>query len=147
MLLLIWKWLSLFCEWALMGRLIAHCLITAWLLVSIQVWNVDQMGIQLETTSGRTHTFRNTKKVVRTVQRMNATTHSLTLHITLCSSGELPEKLPVVLYEASGIPNNFETKAKKFTNLRIYWTKSGKMNSSIAMDWMKQACKIAGFKI
>lgn len=49
----------------------------------IQIWNADQMGLQLEVTSGRTLAIRGTKKVYSTVQRINATTHSYTIHVQL----------------------------------------------------------------
>ena len=62
------------------------------------------MGIQLEIPPGRTLTIRGTKKVIRKVQRTNATTHSYTVHIQLNASGRLPEKLPVVLYEPADMP-------------------------------------------
>lgn len=94
------------------------------------------MGLQMEVSSGRTLTIRGTKKVVRVVQRPNATTHSYTVHITLNASGYLPEKLPTVLYEPSGIPRNFEQERENYDNLHIYWSRSGWMGKEIAKQWM-----------
>lgn len=95
------------------------------------------MGLQLEVTSGRTLTIRGTKKVVRVVQRPNATTHSYTVHITLNASGIIPDKLPVVLYEPRNPPQNLINEVQEFKNLHVYWSRSGWMGKEIAMHWMK----------
>lgn len=96
------------------------------------------MGLQLEISPGRTLTIRGTKKVIRRVQRLNAITHSYTVHINLKASGELPEKLPIVLYEPSGdLPKKAKEEAGNYPNLAIYWSKSGLMGAEIAKMWMK----------
>lgn len=95
------------------------------------------MGLQLEITSGRTLTIRGTKKVVRRVQRVNATTHSYTIHTTLNASGFIPQKLPVVLFERTGVPQYFQTEIEKHDNLVVYWSTSGWMGTEIAKKWMK----------
>lgn len=95
------------------------------------------MGLQLEVVSGRTLTIRGTRKVVRKVQRRNATTHSYTVHITLNASGFVPDKLPVVLYEPGRIPLKFENEIAKHSNLHVFWSKSGWMGKDIAKQWMK----------
>lgn len=79
------------------------------------------MGFQLEVVSGRTITIRGVKKVIRVVQRQNATTHSYTVYITLNASGMIPNKLPVVLYEPTGVPQHFERDMQKLNNLHAYW--------------------------
>lgn len=96
------------------------------------------MGLQLEIVSGRTLTIRGTKKVIRVVQRQNATTHSYTVHINLNASGFLTQKLPVVLYEPTGIPQNFQAEMNRFQNLHAYWSKSGWMGKEIAKQWMRE---------
>lgn len=96
------------------------------------------MGLQLEVTSGRTLTVRGTKKVIRRVQRVNATTHSFTTHIQMNASGRLASKLPVVLYEPSGVPKKFKEQVEPFRNLHVYWSKSGLMASEIAKQWMEE---------
>lgn len=95
------------------------------------------MGIQLEIPTGRTLTIRGTKKVVRKVQRINATTHSYTVHVQLNASGRLPSKLPIVLYEPAGMPQRAEATLDNYPNLHVYWSKSGLMGAEIAKDWMK----------
>lgn len=47
------------------------------------------MGLKLEIPPGRTLTIRGTKKVIRKVQRVNATTHSYTIHVQMNASGKL----------------------------------------------------------
>lgn len=94
------------------------------------------MGLQLEIPPGRTLTIRGTKKVIRKVQRVNATTHSYTVHIQLNSSGKLSPKLPVVLYEPSGLPKRARETFDNYQNLHIYSSKSGLMGSEIAKLWM-----------
>lgn len=101
-----------------------------------QIWNADQMGLQLEVTSGRTLTIRGMKKVACTVQRMNATTHSYTVQITLNASGFLPEKLPVILHETTGLPKNFDQIRANFGNIHVYSSRSGMMGKELAKLWM-----------
>lgn len=97
------------------------------------------MGLQLEIPPGRTLTIRGTKKVVRQVQRINATAHSYTVHIQMKASGELPKKLPIVLYEPSGnLPKRAREDVGNYPNLQIYWSKSGLMGAEIAKRWMTE---------
>lgn len=95
------------------------------------------MGLQLEIPPGRTLTIRGTKKVIRNVQRINATTHSFTIHVQMCASGRLSPKLPVVLYEPSGMPQRAIEHLPDYNNLQIYWSTSGLMGKEIAKMWMK----------
>lgn len=95
------------------------------------------MGLQLEIPPGRTLTIRGTKKVIRNVQRINATTHSYTVHIQMCASEKLSRKLPVVLYEPTDMPQRAIDQSPNYLNLEIYWSKSGLMGSEIAKLWMK----------
>lgn len=96
------------------------------------------MGLQLEIPPGRTLTIRGTKKVIRTVQRVNATTHSYTIHVQMNASGRLAPKLPVILYEPSGVPKRFKEDIAQYRNLHVYWSKSGLMGSEIAKQWMDE---------
>lgn len=96
------------------------------------------MGVQLEVTSGRTVAIRGTKKVIRKVQRVNATTHSYTIHIQMNAFGFLAPKLPIVLYEPSGVPKRFKDNITNYLNLHVYWSKSGMMGSEIAKQWMNE---------
>lgn len=95
------------------------------------------MGLQLEIPPGRTLTIRGTKKVIRRVQRINATTHSYTVHIQMNASGKLPPKLPIVLYEPAGMPKRARDEFENYHNLHVYWSKSGLMGAEIAKQWMQ----------
>lgn len=96
------------------------------------------MAVQQEVVSGRTLTIRGAKKVIRNIQRKNATTHSYTVHVTLNSGGFLAPKLPIVLYEPGkqGPPQDFQAQVEEFANLHVYWSSSGWMTSDIAVKWM-----------
>lgn len=96
------------------------------------------MGLQLEIPPGRTLTLRGTKKVIRKVQRVNATTHSYTVHVQMNASGKLPKKLPIVLYEPADMPKRAREDIGNYPNLQIYWSKSGLMGAEIAKRWMKE---------
>lgn len=96
------------------------------------------MGLQLEIPPGRTLTIRGTKKVIRKVQRVNATTHSYTVHIQLNASGKLAPKLPVILYEPTGLPKRAKESICNYVNLHVYSSKSGLMGSEIAKQWMSE---------
>lgn len=95
------------------------------------------MGLQLEIPPGRTLTVRGTKKVIRKVQRINATTHSYTVHIQMNANGQLCPTLPVVLYEPSDMPKRPRETLGDYENLQVYWSTSGKMGKDIAKDWME----------
>lgn len=78
--------------------------------------------------------MRGTKKVLRNVQRKNATTHSYTVHIQLNASGELPKKLPIVLFDepSHSLPQDYP-------NLKIYWSKSDLNGAAeTAKQWMNE---------
>lgn len=94
------------------------------------------MGLQLEIPPGRALTIRGTKKVVRKVQRMNATTHSYTIHVQMNASGRLATKLPIVLYEPAGLPKRAKDSLPHYRNLHVYSSQSGLMGSAIAKQWM-----------
>lgn len=96
------------------------------------------MGLKLEIPPGRTLTIRGTKKVIRKVQRVNATTHSYTIHVQMNASGKLAPKLPIVLYEPSEMPKRAREAVENYPNLHIYWSKSGMMGSEIAKMWMAE---------
>lgn len=96
------------------------------------------MGLHLEIPPGRTLTIRGTKKVIRTVQRINATTHSYTIHVQMNASGRLPSKLPIVLYEPADVPKRAREEFGQYQNLHVYWSKSGLMGAEIAKLWMEE---------
>lgn len=96
------------------------------------------MGLQLGIPPGRILTIRRTKKLVRKVQRVNATTHSYTVQIQLNASGKLSPKLPVVLYEPEGMPKRVRQTLDDYQNLQIYWSRSGMMGKDIARMWMDE---------
>lgn len=96
------------------------------------------MGLQLEIPPGRTLTIRGTKKVIRRVQRVNATTHSYTVHIQLNASGKLSPVLAVVLYEPADVPKRAKESFENYHNLKVYWSKSGLMGAEIAKQWMEE---------
>ena len=101
------------------------------------VLNADQTAIQCEMASGRTLTIKGVKKVTCVVQRQAATTHSFTLQVCLSASGSLPAKIFVVLYEPSGVPQNFNQLMHKYTNLAVSYTKSGWMDKQVAKHWLE----------
>lgn len=94
------------------------------------------MSLKMEMVPGRSFTIRGMRKVFRRVQRVNAVTHSFTIHVTLNASGRLPERLPIVLYEPAGVPKNFDQQITPYQNLHVYHTKSGWMTKEIAKNWM-----------
>lgn len=96
------------------------------------------MGIQLEIPPGRTLTIRGTKKVIRKVQRVNATTHSYTIHVQMNASGKLPFKLPIILYEPAEMPKKAKESLENYQHLHVYWSKSGLMGKDIAKRWMEE---------
>lgn len=96
------------------------------------------MGLQLEVVSGRTLAIRGTKKVYSAIQRINATTHSYTIHVQLKASGAISPKLPIVLYEPQGAPKKLKEDVTQYKNLQVYWSTSGMMGSEIAIRWMRE---------
>lgn len=96
------------------------------------------MGLQLTITSDRTLSIRGTKKIVHKVPCVSVTTYNYTIHIQMQASGCLAPKLPVILYEPSGIPKRFKEDMSQYANLHVYWNKSGLMGKEIAKQWMNE---------
>lgn len=99
------------------------------------------MALQLEVISGRSLTIRGCKKLIRKVQRQNATTHSYTIHVTLRADGTIMDKLPIVLYLPAGEPKKLKMEVEQYHNLHVYSSKSGrlsdydKVNFSFQVGW------------
>lgn len=107
-------------------------------IVVILIGTENVIWTQLLISKRSIPTIRGTKKVIRTVQRVNATTHSYTIHVQMNASGKIAAKLPVVLYEPSGMPKRAREEIGNYMNLHIYWSKSGMMGSEIAKMWMTE---------
>ena len=87
---------------------------------------MDQMGISLELTPGRTLAPKGVKRVEVAVQRINATTHSLTIQPEISAAGQLMNPLLVVFAEPNE-PRKFQDELAEFTNLVCRSTTSGKV--------------------
>lgn len=102
----------------------------------IQIWNADQMGLQLEIPAGRKIMIRGTKKIIRPVQRIDTTIHSFTIHIQMKATGKLAPRLPVILYEPVDLPKRLRKEIENYPNLHLHSSESGRKGSEIAKQWM-----------
>uniref|UniRef100_A0A914PGT8 HTH CENPB-type domain-containing protein n=1 Tax=Panagrolaimus davidi TaxID=227884 RepID=A0A914PGT8_9BILA len=103
-----------------------------------KIFNSDQIGFQLEMTSGRTLAFKGEKQVQAAVQSKNATSHSLSVQPTISADGKFILPALVCFYEPSGAPKCFKRDLEEFKNLHCVSTKSGKMTSELMKTWMKE---------
>src|SRR4051812_38450313 len=87
---------------------------------------MDQLGVSLELTEGRTLERRRARHVEVVVQRINATTHSLSLQPEISADGILMGPLLVVFPEARE-PQKFQEELSAFYNLWCRSTTSGKV--------------------
>lgn len=87
---------------------------------------MDQLGVNLEMVEGRTLARKGVKYVEATVQRINATMHSLTLQPEISADGHLMSPLLVVFSEAKE-PEKFQEELAEFQNLWCRSTTSGKV--------------------
>lgn len=99
---------------------------------------MDQLGINLELVEGRTLARKGVKHVEAIVQRINATTHSLTLQPEISAAGELMSPLLVVFSEVKE-PQKFQKELEEFTNLWCKSSTSGKVFSSFSFYLHKSA--------
>lgn len=67
-----------------------------------QVYNADQMGVQLEMPSTRTLSFTGEKITIGLIKSHNAVTHSYTVQPTISAAGELTTPVFLCLKEPSG---------------------------------------------
>lgn len=88
-------------------------------------------------TRNRTLTKIGTKRVERMAQRNNSLTHSLTLNVCISASGELLPKCFVTLHEPKP-PQSFQALVAPFTELYVTNSRSGKMDSKLANEWLKE---------
>lgn len=82
----------------------------------LEVFNMDQMGINLEMTGSRALGQIGTRRFEVTVQRVNATTHSLTVQPLISAAGNLMSPMLVVFQEVKE-PKKFQEELSEFINL------------------------------
>ena len=106
------------------------------------IFNTDQSGFNYFAHSNRTLSHTGEKSTVVAVQSANALTHSYTIQPLLNMDGHLVGRLFVNLQEASGkFGPLIAESVKKYTNLFVTCTKSGKLNKELMRTWSQEVFK------
>ncbi|CAF0921229.1 unnamed protein product [Adineta steineri] len=102
-----------------------------------QIFNTDQLGIELEPHSDRTLTYSGEKSTWGSVRSLGAATHSYTIQPTITMDGCVLNPLYICLKEPSGrISENLKKKLFKAKNIIVTCSKSGKLTSSLVTYWL-----------
>ena len=104
------------------------------------VWNADESGFNKEMVLSRTLDYQGVKKVNGIVNSMHSTTHSYTILPLISMAGKLGPTLLVVLQENQQPSKNIQNTMFKAPNLKVCWTKSGKMDKKIFELFIKEIC-------
>lgn len=102
------------------------------------IFNTDQCGINIELTSGRSLDIIGTKKVVKAVGSVAATTHSYTIQPVISKDGRLLSPMFVCWQETTGVfgPNvRRGIEALNLENLYVVPSKSGKLTKQLMVEW------------
>jgi hypothetical protein len=95
------------------------------------------MGLENEMFVGRTLAWQGLRRVEIVVQRIAATTHSLTVQPTITADGRLESPMLVCFNERSP-PQCFFDQLAGFRNLRCINSTSGKLDSVKMADWIRR---------
>jgi hypothetical protein len=101
------------------------------------IWNADESGFLQELHLDRTLDSQGVKRVEAAVQSVGATTHSYTIMPVISMAGDLAPKLLVILKEVQKPSANVWRKMFKSDNLYIATSKSGKIDTQIMLDFIK----------
>lgn len=105
------------------------------------IFNVDQTGFNLEPSTDRTLSSQGERDTMMHARSSNKQTHSYTAQPVISREGRVVGKLTLVLQEDKGrfgplIQKKVRKMEQDFSNVKLYPSKSGKMNSSLTADWM-----------
>uniref|UniRef100_A0AC35F1R3 Transposase n=1 Tax=Panagrolaimus sp. PS1159 TaxID=55785 RepID=A0AC35F1R3_9BILA len=102
-----------------------------------EVYNTDQTGVQLEMISKRTLEVEGAKKVTAAAQKPDSITHSFTAQPVISAAGEL--LLPVfVTFHEPKVLLCFDEQMQRFRYIKAASSKSEKMSSHLAKEWLKE---------
>lgn len=102
------------------------------------IFNTDQCGINIELVSGRTLDIVGTKRVMKAVGSVPATTHSYTIQPVISQDGQLLSPMYVCWQEAKGFFGvNVQRDVAENTpkNLYVVASKSGKLTKTLMVEW------------
>lgn len=90
------------------------------------VFNSDQSGFNIELLSGRSLTYRGSADVISSVQQSHSSTHSYTIQPLISMSGELNQRLLIVLQEKKGRIRSrgfskFVSPSRNFCQMQYLW--------------------------
>lgn len=105
-----------------------------------QIWNYDQTGFNYEPANLRILSFRGERDTVLKIDSKNKHSHSYTVQPMISRDGRLFPKLLIVLQEESGnfgpiLTKRVQELERKFGNIEVFATKSGKLNSDLVERW------------
>lgn len=110
------------------------------------IWNIDQTGVEYESSNARSLNFRGTRDVWLRVDSFNKNSHSYTAQPILTRDGRLVGKLALVMQEAANefgprVGQAVEELERAYGNVRVYASKSGKMDSRLISRWLQDVAE------
>lgn len=102
--------------------------------------NVDQTGFNPEPSTDRTLSIQGERDTILFADSVNKQTHSYTAQPVISRQGRLVGKLALILKEDKEkfgpiIMKKVELMEEEFKNIKLYPSKSGKMNPSLTANW------------
>lgn len=110
------------------------------------IWNIDQTGVEYESTNERVTARRGSRDVYLRVDSLNKNTHSFTAQPILSRDGRLLGKLILCMQEPNGFFGRDVDPAvrrleREYGNIRVYASKSGKMTTQLMAQWMQDVMR------
>lgn len=107
-----------------------------------QIWNIDQTGVEYESSNQRTLARIGTKVVRQRIDSLNKNTHSYTGQPILSRDGRLLGKLLLCTQESTGefgprVQKTVDELERKYKNIRVVSSKSGKMTTDLMRTWIR----------
>lgn len=105
------------------------------------IYNFDQSGVNYEITNQRTLSYIGERDVILNIESASDTTHSYTIQPIISRDGRLIGPLLICLRETNDlgprIRPRIERLEREYGNIRVVWTKSGKMDKNQMQKWLR----------
>lgn len=105
------------------------------------IMNIDQTGIEYESSNRRTLEFSGTRDVYLRIDSLNKNTHTFTAQPIMTRDGRLVGKLTLCMQEPSDefgprVQSKISTLQRELGNVKVYASKSGKMTANLMTQWL-----------
>lgn len=110
------------------------------------IWNIDQSGIEYESSNERVVGRTGARDIYLRVDSMSKTTHTFTAQPIFTRDGRLTGPLTLCMQEATGdfgpiVRAEVRQQEQELGNVNIISSRSGKMTSSLMVDWIRRVLR------